>query len=123
MISNPTFSQMLDMAIWERRLMWSILASILANVASNHIGLFVIPVAIAVIGFQLVCIWKLSVTAEIGWLKWVIMLLMFFPFISLVTVVILVVRVNRLFKEKDVPVGLMGPDINFIRKKIELMES
>ena len=94
--------------------MWSVLALIGVNIFARMTvpaaGLFLIPVVI----YQLYAVYKLGTAARLGGYTWLVLILTFIPLLGLLAIVMMVTRINRLFKERSLPVGFMGPDVSKI---------
>jgi hypothetical protein len=115
MIKNPTPNQLLEIATWEKRLMWSIVAMIAVNLLAQFVDPIIGLLALVIVVFQLFAIYRFGSAAKVGAWKWLVMICTFIPLVGLAAIVILVVRVNRIFKDLGIPVGLMGPKVESIQ--------
>lgn len=111
---NHTIQELKLIGQWERKLMWSCVAMIIGNLivrmADPIFDLVVLPVVI----FAIYCLYRFAFAVQLGWVKWILMVLALLPLIGLISIVILVTRVNKFFKERGIPIGLMGPDLSKI---------
>lgn len=114
MITTPTTEDLKQIGKWERKLMWSCVAMIGCNILIKTVGPAFAILALPVLIFQLYTLYRFASAAKIGWLKWVLLVLAIVPLIGLIAIVLLVTRVNRLFKDRGIPVGLMGPELHRI---------
>lgn len=121
MLTSPRRDQLLTIARWENRLLWSILAMVLVNLliglldADGPWGALALLAGLGVLVFQLVALHQFATAAAVGWPKWILLALALVPVLGLLAIVLLVVRVNRLFKDLGIKVGVMGPSENSIR--------
>ncbi|BDU76332.1 hypothetical protein [Mesoterricola sediminis] len=104
--------QVAEVARAQRLLLISILASLVSNVLFRTGGvavLLMLPVALAVMGFSIWCVFKLCKALDKNPVAWI--LAMFIPLVNLICLVVLNQQATRFLKANGVSVGLLGAQV------------